>query len=143
MNRFRPPHAKARPDPSPFAAEVERLHQLTVWARWLVVGCLWITIGLVSLWGLRAELALWGQYFTWTAVRYGLAYNPLPAIGLGLCLGLTVATLVWQSRNILWGLPRTERHRLIQQARRIHRQGPSHPLWKWVCRDSLKHFDSN
>lgn len=136
MNPFQPPRAKSCQQPSPFAAEVERLHQLTVWARWLVVGCLWGTIGLLSLWGLRAELALWWQYFTWTAVRYGLAYNPLAAIGLGLCLGLTVATLVWQSRNIIWGLPRPERRRLMQQARRIRRQGPSHPLWKWVCRDS-------
>lgn len=143
MNPFQPPRARSRQLPPPFANEVERLHQLTVGVRWLIVGCLWSTIGLLSLWGLRGELALWRQYFTWTAVRYGLAYNPLAAIGLGLCLGLTVATLVWQSRNILWGLPRTERHRLIQQARRIHRQGPSHPLWKWVCRDSLKHLDSN
>lgn len=142
MNLFHPPRANSHPPPSSFAAEIERLHQLTVWARWLVVSCLWATIGLLSLWGLRGELALLQQYFTWTAVRYGLAYNPLPAIGLGLCLGLTVATLVWQSRNILWGLPRAERRRLIQHARRIRRQGPSHPLWKWVCRDSLKDLDA-
>ena len=117
----------------PFDQELARLHQLTVWARWLMVGLVWVILGPVSLWGLRAEIVLWWQYFTWTAVRYGLAYHPIAAVGLGLCIGLTVATLVWQSRNILWGLPRQERLRLLQQMRRIRRQGPSHPLWKWVC----------
>lgn len=136
MTPPQPRHLKASKQPSSFAAEVERLHQLTVWGRWLVVVCLWLTVGTLSLWVLRAEVALLRQYFTWTAVRYGLAYHPLAAIGLGLCFGLTIATLVWQSRNILWGLPRPERHRLIQQIRRIRRQGSSHPLWQWVCRDA-------
>jgi uncharacterized membrane protein len=116
-----------------FKQQVQRLHQLTVYGRWLVVGLLWVSIGFLSLWGLRAEIVLWRQYFTWVAVRYGLYYNPLPTFGLALCIGMTVSVLVWQSRNILLGLPSEEQQRLEKQVYRIRQQGPSHPLWKRVC----------
>ena len=119
-------------DPT-FLAQVQKLHQLTVYGRWLVVCLLWFSIGLLSLWGLRSEIALWQQYFTWVAVRYSLYYNPLPTFGLALCIGMTVAVLFWQSRNILVGLPLQEQRRLEQQVFRIRQQGPSHPLWRWVC----------
>lgn len=115
--------------------ELVRLHEFTVWGRWCLVLCLWLTIGVLSLWGLRGEIALWMQYFTWSAVRYGFVYNPVPTFGLGLCIGLTVATLVWQSRNILLGLPAPEKQRLERQVQRIQQQGPSHPLWRWVYGD--------
>lgn len=118
-----------------FQAELQRLHQLTVYGRWLVVGLLWLSVAPLSLWGLRREITLWLENFTWAAVRYGLIYNRLPAIGLGLCMGMTLAVLVWQSRNILFGLPRKEQLRLEQQVRRIRQQGPSHPLWRLVCRE--------
>ncbi|WP_375491034.1 hypothetical protein [uncultured Nostoc sp.] len=120
-------------DPS-FAQQVQRLHQLTVYGRWLFVGCLWLTVAPVSLWGLRTEIALWEQYFTWVAVRFGLFYHPLPTFGLAFCLGMTAAVLVWQSRNILLGLPQQEKQRLEKQVYRIRQQGATHPLWKWVCR---------
>ena len=113
---------------------VQRLQQLAVYTRWAVVGLLWLTIGSVSLWLLRDDLSLMHQYFTWAALRYALAYSPLAAVGLSVCIGMTVAVLVWQSRNILWGLPLKEQRQFEQQAERICRQGPSHPLWKWVCR---------
>ena len=116
-----------------FKQQVQRLHQLTVYGRWFVVGLLWLSIGFLSLWGLRAEIALWRQYFTWVAVRYGLYYNPLPTFGLALCIGMTVSVLVWQTRNILLGLPSEEQQRLEKQVDRIRQQGPSHPLWKRVC----------
>ncbi len=119
-------------DPT-FHEQVQRLHRLTVYGRWLVVGLLWVSIGSLSLWGLRSEIALWQQYFTWVAVRYGLYYNPLPTFGLTFCIGMTAAVLVWQSRNILVGLPNQEQRRLEQQVSRIRQQGSSHPLWKWVC----------
>lgn len=119
-------------DPT-FKQQVQRLHQLTVYGRWLVVGLLWISVAPLSLWALRSEIALWLQYFTWVAVRYGLYYNPLPTFGLASCIGMTVSVLVWQSRNILLGLPRPEQRRLEQQVLRIRQQGSSHPLWKWVC----------
>ncbi|QLE54557.1 hypothetical protein [Nostoc sp. TCL26-01] len=116
------------------AAQVQRLHELTVYGRWLFVGCLWLTIAPLSLWGLRAEIALWQQYFTWVAVRYGLFYHPWSTLGLGLCLGMTAAVLVWQSRNILLGLPQREKQRLENQVFHIKQQGPTHPLWKWLFR---------
>lgn len=114
--------------------EVERLHQLAIKARWLVVLGLWLSIGLLSLWGLRDEIRLWLDYFTWVAVRYGLAYHRLAAIGLAVCVGMTVAVLLRQSRTILLGRSPKAQHHLEQQVLRIRRQGASHPLWPWVCR---------
>ncbi|MBD2663211.1 hypothetical protein B6N60_00775 [Richelia sinica FACHB-800] len=119
--------------PTDFTQQVQKLHQLTVYGRWLVVGCLWLIITPLALWDLRAEIVLWQQYFTWAAVRYGLISHRLSAIGISFCLGMTIAVLVWQSRNILFGLPPDEKQRLEQQVFRIRQQGPSHPLWKWIC----------
>ncbi len=118
---------------STFQQEVERLHQLTVWGRWVVVGVLWLTVGTLSLWGLRYPISLILDHFTWAAVRYGLAFHRLAATGLAICLGSTLGVLIWQSRNILMGLPQREKKRLEQQVCRIRQQGPSHPLWKYIC----------
>ncbi|MDJ0733086.1 MAG: hypothetical protein QNJ47_03220 [Nostocaceae cyanobacterium] len=117
-----------------FAQQVQKLHRLTVWGRWLFIASSWVTIAPLSLWELREEILLWKQYFTWVALRFGLFYHPLATLGLGFCIGMTVATLVWQSRNIIWGLPQQELKRLEKQVDRIRQQGPSHPLWKWVCK---------
>lgn len=119
-------------DPT-FQQQVQKLHLLTVYTRWLIVVLLWASIGSLSLWGLRSEIALWRQYFTWVALRYGLYYNPLPTFGLALCIAMTTAVVVWQSRNILLGIPHQEQRRLEQQVHQIRQQGSSHPLWKWVC----------
>ncbi len=118
---------------STFQQEVERLHQLTVWGRWVVVGVLWLTVGTLSLWGLRYPISLILDHFTWAAVRYGLAFHRLAAIGLAICLSSTLGVLIWQSRNMLMGLPQREKKRLEQQVCRIRQQGPSHPLWKYIC----------
>ncbi|MCY7324421.1 MAG: hypothetical protein LH660_22130 [Phormidesmis sp. CAN_BIN36] len=123
----------AQPEKDPnFQAAVQRLHELTVYGRWLTVLGLWPTVGSVSLWSLRYPISLLREYFTWAAVRWGLIFQPLPALGLGLCVGMTLAVLVWQSRNILVGLPKLERQRLEKQVLKICEQGSSHPLWKWV-----------
>ncbi|MUH01430.1 hypothetical protein F7734_57860 [Scytonema sp. UIC 10036] len=116
-----------------FAQQVLRLHQLQVGARWLFVSFLWLTLAPVCLWNLREEIVLWRQYFTWVAVRYGLYYHPLSTLGLSFCIGMTLAVLIWQSRNILFGIPEDEKQRLEKQVFQIRQQGPSHPLWKWVC----------
>lgn len=116
-----------------FTQEVARLHQITVYARWLFVSLLWLTVGIFSLWSLRYPISLIREYFTWSAVRYGLAFNPLPATGLALGVGMTLAVLFWQSRNILIGLPQQDRKYLEHQVQRIRQQGPSHPLWKFIC----------
>ncbi|UKP00095.1 hypothetical protein [Nostoc sp. UHCC 0870] len=114
------------------AQQVQKLHQLTVYGRWLFVGFLWLTIAPLCFWNLRSEIALWQQYFTWAAVRYGILSHPLSAIGLAFCIGMTTSVLVWQSRNILLGLPHQEQQRLEKQVFQIRQQGPTHPLWKWV-----------
>lgn len=119
-----------------FQRQLQRLHQVSVYSRWFLVGLLWVTVAPWSLWSLRSELALWRDYFTWTAVRYGLAFNLVPTVGLTLCIALTVSTLIWQSRNILFGIPTRQRQRLKQRLRKIRQQGKSHPLWYWVCGDS-------
>lgn len=119
-----------------FAAQVERLHLLTVYGRWCVVFLFWLTLGGISLWHLRFEFALWSEYFTWAAARYAIAFNRWAAVGLSTCIGLTVSVLVWQSRNILWGRSKSEQEQLVNQVLRIRKQGPSHPLWKWINRGS-------
>lgn len=120
------------PDDANFKRQVQKMHQITVYTRWLVIGILWVTIAPLSLWALRAEIALWQDHFTWSAVRYGLAYNRLAAMGLGLCIGTTTATLVWHSRNILFGVSSAYQKRLEQQVFKILKQGKTHPFWKWV-----------
>ncbi|MEG4319121.1 MULTISPECIES: hypothetical protein [unclassified Microcoleus] len=114
--------------------EVQRLHKLTVYGRWLTVILAWISVGSLSIWGLRREIALWLEHFTWAAVRYGLYFHRWPTLGLVLCLGMTLV-VIGQSRNVR-GLQEREKQGLEQQVRRIRQQGPSHPLWKWVCKGS-------
>jgi hypothetical protein len=120
--------------PQQFQQEIERLHRLTVWGRWLVVSLLWLTVGSVSLWELRSVLELCLEDFTWAALKYGLIFNRIASIGLALCVGMTLAVLVWQSRNILFGRPKTQQRLLEKRVLQIRQQGNSHPLWRWVCR---------
>lgn len=127
-----PPFVPIELDPT-FERQVQKLYRLIAYSRWLVVGCLWLSIGVLSLWGLRYEIALLLQYFTWVAVRYGLYYNPLPTFGLAFCSVMTISTIVWQSRILLFGIPPKELRRLAKQVQQIRQQGTSHPLWKWIC----------
>lgn len=128
-----PSEAKGNiPPDSAFAQEIERLYQISVYGRWLVVILLWLTVGMLSLWHLRSQISLLLSYFTWTAVRYSVIYNRFSAVGLAFCIGMTLAVLVWQSRSILGGRPQREQQRLAQQVLQIRKQGPSHPLWKLV-----------
>jgi hypothetical protein len=111
---------------------IDRMHELTVWGRWAFVLGLWLTVGAASLWGLRQPIGRLKTVFTWSGLRFGLFGHPISAIGLALCVGMLVSVLVWQSRNILWGLPQDERDRLKATVLRIQQQGDSHPLWKWI-----------
>ncbi|HEY9623316.1 MAG TPA: hypothetical protein V6C78_23370 [Crinalium sp.] len=121
-------------DPA-FKRQIQRLHNLTVYGRWAVVALLWLCLAPLSIWGLRSEIPIWRDYFTWTALRFGLAYHPFSAFGLSLCIGATVAVLLWQSHNILFGPSHRQMKRLENQLLRIRQQGQTHPLWKWVCRE--------
>jgi len=132
QNQSLSPIGQADHDPL-FLAQVQRLHQLTVYGRWVFASVLWMTVGILSLWELRYPISLAMEYFTWASLRYGLVFSRIPAFGLFLCIGVTLSILVWQLRNWLFGLPKRDRHRLEQQVLRIRQQGNSHPLWKWVC----------
>jgi hypothetical protein len=117
-----------------FKNQIDNFYRLTVYSRWIVISLLWMTVGIYSLWELRYPISLIREDFTWAAVKYGLIFNPIPALGLCLCVGLTTGTLVWQSRNLIWGLPLAEKQYSIDRVAQIRKQGRSHPLWKWVVK---------
>jgi hypothetical protein len=117
-----------------FKNQIDNLHHLTIYGRWIVIALLWGSIGVYSLWELRYPLELISEDFTWSAVKYGLMFQPLPALGLFTCVGMTAGTLTWQSRNLIWGISSHDRERLARQVCQIRQQGDSHPLWKWVVR---------
>ena len=115
-----------------FAEAIGRLHQVNVVSRWLTLLVLWLTVGSWSVWQLRKTWETLQEYFTWSAIRVGLMFHPIAAVGLGLCVGLTLSALIGQSRNLIWGLPDYERASLHDRVLKIQQQGRSHPLWKWV-----------
>ena len=117
--------------------QVQRLIEVQTYLRWIFDGFLWLTIGTASIWALRSDIELWIAAFTWAAVRITLAYNRLPMMGLGICVAMTLATLVWQSSIILWGVNQREKRSLVDQVKRIKEKGKSHPLWRWVCEEKI------
>lgn len=121
----------SNPDPS-FNQPVWRLHQLTFHARLLFVAGCWVILMPLGIWGLRGEIELWRQHFTWVALRYGLGSHLFSAFSLFFCVAITAAVLVRQSLYILQGMPARERQRLEKRVKKIQLAGPRHPLWKWV-----------
>ena len=119
-------------NPKSLRQQVQRLHQVEICGRWLAVTAIWMSFGTYGIWGLRREIALWEEYFTWSAVRYALAYNQVPSLCLFFCIGVTVAVIVWQGQRALLGISQRERQRLEKQVQKIQETGPRHPLWKWV-----------
>jgi hypothetical protein len=113
---------------------LKRLHALSSYLRWLAVLGAWLLMAPIALWALRDEIGLWRDYFTWAAVRYGLASHRLPALGLFFCLGITVSTLLWQGYHSLRGISPQERTRLENQLRQIEKLKPEHPLRKWLSK---------
>lgn len=119
-------------DRSDFQQKVDKLHRLTIYGRWLFVSICWLTLGTYALWNLKEEIALVFDYFTWAAVYYGFHFNLVPTLFLAFCVGSTVSVLLWQSRNIIWGMPASERRQLERQVKKIMTRGKKHPLWKWI-----------
>ena len=112
--------------------KVARLHRLTVYARWVFVFFCWLTLGSYALWQLREEIAIGLDYFTWAAVYYGLHFNLVPTMCLIFCVATTLSVLIWQSRNIIWGLPTAEIRQLEREVAKIQAKGKRHLLWKWI-----------
>lgn len=141
--------SKSQPDqPTPnleadsqLQAEVDRMYTLVLRGRWLVSGILWLTVGLASLWELRSMIELALEDFTWASIRYGLHYHPWATIGLAFCIAITLSTLIWQSRNLLFGLSKQQQQQLLQQVLRIRAQGRHHPFWHWVCAPKVSKKD--
>ena len=105
-----------------------KLMRATIISRWSMVAGLWLTCGIYSAWALRAELVLWLDHLTWASVRYGLAYNPLAALALVLCVAYTCAVAVWHSEKLLNGWSAREVYRLEKQADKMSKN-PRHWLW--------------
>lgn len=124
------------PDPL-LDRQVQRLIEVQTYLRWIFDVFIWLTVGTASAWALRSDIELWVASFTWAAVRISLTYNRLPMMGLGLCVAMTLATLVWQSTIILFGISPSERRSLTNQVKRIKEKGKSHLLWRWVCEEKV------
>jgi len=107
------------------------LHRCAIVGRWACIVCCWAAFGIPSLWFLRDEIALWREFFTWAAVWYAFRVHPWPAFGLSLSYGVTLATLVWQSRNILFGLSARELAQQHQRAAALRSRGNRSTLWLW------------
>lgn len=110
--------------------QVLRLRRWQIRTQWLLVIAAALLCLPPSLWALRHELALLSEYFTWTGLRYSLAYHPWASLGLLVPLGLMLGLLIRQVSDRLLGLPRRERLRLERLIEKIQAQGASHPLWQ-------------
>ncbi len=121
-------------DHEPLDGQVQRLLLVQIRMRWALVIFLWLTVGTTSLWAIRADIALWWQYFTWAAVRVAIRNDQLPFLGLGICVAMTLSTLMRQSWDILFGINKREYQSLVNQVKRIESKGRKHLLWSWVIK---------
>jgi hypothetical protein len=115
--------------------ELQRLRLLAIYKRWVAVAVCWSILAPLGVWELRAEIELWRDYFTWTAVRYGLAYHPLAALCLLFCFGITLSTLVLHCEYRWGAISPREKTRLEQHLGAIAQLSPRHPLRRWVFQD--------
>jgi hypothetical protein len=94
---------------------VHSLIALQTQRRWYFVIFLWLTIGVASVWSVRSDIALWLEFFTWSAVRQSLRNQPLAYFGFGFSVAMTLSTLMRQSWNILRGITKQEYQELVKQ----------------------------
>jgi hypothetical protein len=116
-----------------FEQQIQRLYEISLQRRWLFVATCWLTLGAYGIWGLRQQISLGFDYFTWALVRYSVVFDPIPSLCVGFCVATTVSSLVGQSRNILFGFSPQYRRHLEKQLWRIRALGTRHPLWKRIC----------
>lgn len=112
--------------------KVEKYYKIIIYRQWLIVLILWLTLGIFAIWDLREEINLWQEYFTWSALRYALAYHRISTLCLSICIGLPLGLLIRQSKEILWGISAQEKYRLKQEVEKICDQGKTHPLYKFL-----------
>lgn len=111
---------------------VLRLHGWEQRRRWYVLLLLWLIVVPICLLLLRYPLSLLVDYFTWSGLRYGLAFNPKPASGLLVTLLLTVTSLLSRWFYHVFGLSGAEIRRLEKRVLRIRARGKQDPLWHKV-----------
>ncbi len=112
--------------------KVEKYYKIIIYRQWLIVLIVWLTFGIFAMWDLREEINLWREYFTWSALRYALAYHRISALCLSICIGLPLGLLIRQSKEILWGISAQEKYRLKQEVEKICTAGKTHPLYKFL-----------
>ncbi|MBD2393942.1 hypothetical protein VKI22_07400 [Cyanobacterium aponinum UTEX 3221] len=113
-------------------AQIERLYQLKIYLRWILVVCAWILILPWSLWQFRETISLCQERCTWAVIRVGIEFTPLGALGIAFCMGFTTSVLVWQSLHILrGGLSNKEKYYLRQEMVKILQQGEKHWLYRY------------
>lgn len=112
--------------------QVQRLLLVQIRMRWALVIFLWLTVGTASFWAIRADIAMWLEYFTWGAVRVAIRNDQIPFMGLGICVAMTLSILMRQSWDILFGINKREYRSLVKQVKTIKEQGRKHFLWRWV-----------
>jgi hypothetical protein len=104
-------------DPS-LKRQVHQLYRRQLSRRWWLILGLWLTVGAYSLWELRYPISLIQEDFTWAAVKYGIAFQPLPSFGLFFCVMMTISNLFRSLSYQLWGIPKDEEKKLAQKVLR-------------------------
>ncbi|WP_373480763.1 hypothetical protein [Geminocystis sp.] len=117
--------------------EIQKLYQLTIYGRWILVCLSWILILPWGLWELRETISLCQEYCTWSGIRLGLEFNPWAALGLSFCIVFTTSVLVWQSSYILRGdFSEKQKYYLTQKVTQIRQKGKKYWLYSFVCEDN-------
>ncbi len=114
--------------------QIEKLHRLQMQGRWLFVLFCWLTFAPLGLWGLRTEISLILDHFTWIAVIYSISYNFLASLSFTFPLAITAAVLVRFIKYKLNGISARERLQLEKRVEKIKNYGPTHPLWKLILK---------
>ena len=119
--------------------EIEKLHILMIYGRWIAVGLAWLLIMPWALWEMRETIELCIEYCTWSGVRLGLEFHPLPSLGISFCIGFAISVLVWQSTNILQGgLSDKQKYYLRKQVIKIRYQREKNMFYKWINQLMMK-----
>jgi hypothetical protein len=112
--------------------QIKKLHQIQMYGRWLFVLLCWLILAPLGIWGLREEISLILEHFTWAAIIYGISYNFLPSLAITFCFAITLAVLIRHSKYYLTGISPREKLQLEKKVRQINNLGAKHFLWKFI-----------
>lgn len=129
---MKPPNPALEALPPHLQQAVVKLHAWEQRKRWLLVALMWLLGVPFCLILLRDRISLLLDYFTWSGVRYGLAFNRVAAFGLVTTLLLTLTSLLSQGLYKRYGLATAEVKRLEKRVLRIQARGERHPLWRRI-----------